>query len=127
MAKTKVLSVRVPDDVMFAVDDLCKRSGKNRSQWLSDVVANSHVEFTMNTGGSIQTRTIPKEIESLLIAAGVTVIGIGAYSMIGNYLEQDVDAVGKRRFSEAEVEVISISLAVMIAMLGMGAINSLVK
>ena len=126
--KTQVLSTRVPVDVMSAIDELCKSRGVNRSQWLTETVAKQRSDnFTMAKGGTIQARIIPLEIENMLIAAGVTTVGILSFNVIGNLLAKEVDEEGKQKFTQEEIEVASVIAALAIAMLGYGAFKALTK
>ena len=125
--KTQVLSTRVPVEVMTAIDDICKKTGVNRSQWLTTTVSVQQSDYFLKKGGSIQTRTIPKEVQNMLATAGTATVGILAYNVIGSMLEKSVDENGKPKFTDGEVEFISIITALGIAMAGYGAIKALMQ
>jgi hypothetical protein len=123
--KTQVLSTRVPVDVMSAIDELCKQNNVNRSQWLTETVAKQRSDSFMAKGGTIQARTIPLELENMLIAAGVTTVGILSFNVIGNFLTKEVDEDGKQKFTQGEIEIASVVSALAIAMLGYGVFKAL--
>ena len=125
--KTQVLSTRVPVEVMTAIDDLCKKTGVNRSQWLTTTVSTQQSDYFLKKGGSIQARTIPKEVQNMLATAGTATVGILAYNVIGSMLKKSVDENGKPKFTDGEVEFISIITALGIAMAGYGAIKALMQ
>jgi len=125
---TATLSARVPLDVLATCDKLASAQGLNRSQWLTNVVATqntSHLSF--ENGGVIQTRAIPKEIADMLTAGGVAIVGIGAYSLVGNMLEKAVDENGKPKFTDGEVTFISVMVGVAIAMGSYGVFKKLTE
>lgn len=125
--KTQVLSTRVPVDVMSAIDELCKQNNVNRSQWLTETVAKQRSDNFMAKGGTIQARTIPLELENMLIAAGVTTVGILSFNVIGNLLAKEVDEEGKQKFTQGEIEIASVVSALAIAMLGYGVFKALAR
>ena len=122
---TKVLSTRIPVDVMTAIDSICKEQGVNRSQWLTTTVVTHQSNDFYKDGGALQARTIPKEIQDLLIAGGVSTAGIFTYSLVNKALERQVDENGKPKFTHAEIEFISIVTGVAIAVAGFGLVKAL--
>ena len=125
---TATLSARVPLEVLATCDKLASAQGLNRSQWLTNVVATQNTSaLVLESGGSIQTRAIPKEIQDMLTAGGVAVVGIGAYSIVGNMLEKAVDENGKPKFTDGEVTFISVMVGVAIAMGGYGLFKKLTE
>lgn len=122
--KTAVLSARVPVDVMSTIDKMCQSNQITRSQWLIGYVASQQADAFYLKGGSIQTRTIPKDVENLLIAAGTTTVGIVSYNIISNLLEKEEDN-GIPRFKQGEVQFISLVTSLAIAMVGFGMLKSL--
>lgn len=125
--KTQVLSTRVPVDVMNTIDSLAEKEGVNRSQWLTRVVAEKKSDQLFQSGGQLQTRTIPLEVQEMLTAAGVATVGILGYNVIGKLMTDAKDKDGKPMFSDAEVDFISIILAVGLSMAGYGVIKSLMR
>jgi hypothetical protein len=125
--KSQVLSTRVPVDVMNTIDSICKQQGVNRSQWLTTTVSEMQSNNFLKEGGQLQTRTMPLELQNLLLTAGVTTVGILSYNLVGNAVAKVVDKDGKFRFSNGEVEFISIITAVAIALAGFGMVKSLIN
>lgn len=126
-ASTKVLSARIPVDVMATIDTICKNKGQTRSQFVTSMVAEQQSNNFYEKGGSIQTRTIPKELQEILIGAGVATIGIGTYSLLNKTLATVVDEDGNSKFTSGEIEFISIASALTIALAGHGLIRALIK
>jgi hypothetical protein len=81
----------------------------------------------LKKGGQLQTRTMPLELQNLLLTAGVTTVGILSYNVVGNALANAVDKDGKFKFTNGEVEFISIITAVAIALAGFGMVKSLIN
>ena len=125
--ESKVLSARVPVDVLSAIDSICIQRGINRTQWLSTAVVAQQSNNFYSEGGQIQARIIPKEIQEMLVTAGVVTGGILCYNVIGKILSKQVNTEGKPMFTEGEVELISIVTSVAIAMAGFGALKHLTK
>lgn len=123
--KTGTLSARVTVDTMFAIDEICEKQGITRSQWVTTAIVEQKANEFMLLGGQIQARTIPLELQELLTAAGVATTGILAYTVIGKYLEKTLDKDGNPKFSEAEIQIISIISSLAIAMAGFGVIKAL--
>ena len=118
---TKVLSARIPADVMTAIDEMAKSSGMNRSQWVTNVVASAKVDnFKMSTGNVIQLKPIPDDIEQLLIAGGVAVVGIGSYSLMTDFLEKQRKPDGTPLYDEGEIKFIGAMVGIALAMVGFG-------
>lgn len=122
-----VLSTRIPSDVMSTIDDICKQQGVNRSQWLTTMVVSKQSNELMKKGGTVQARTIPIEIQDLLTAGGVTVVGILSYNLVGSALTKAVDKDGNSKFTHGEIQFISTITALAIAMAGYGVIKQLTK
>lgn len=125
--KSKILSARVPVDTISAIDQLCLKENISRSQWLTTMVAEHNTNNFYKEGGTIQARMIPKEMEDILIAAGVATTGILSFNLISKALSNAVDENGKAKFSDGEVAFISTVSALAIAMAGFGIVKSLVK
>lgn len=125
--ETAVMSARVPIDVMSTIDSLAKDNGVSRSQFLTSMVATQQCNKLYKQGGAIQARTIPLEIQNLLTAAGVSVAGILGYSLISNALEKQVDKDKNPKFTDNEIEFVSIITALAIALSGYGLIKALTK
>ena len=123
--KSQVISTRVPVDVLSTIDSICQREGLNRSQWLTGMVAEHQSNHFLKEGGTIQTRFIPKEVEQLLYGAGMTVTGILLYNLVANVMAKATDENGKLKFSNGEVEFVSVITAVAAALAGFGVIKAL--
>lgn len=118
---TKVLSARIPVDVMNAIDEMAKSSGMNRSQWVTNVVANAKVnDFKMSTGNVIQIKPVPDDVEQLLVAGGVAVVGIGSYSLMTDYLEKQRKPDGTALYSADEIKFIGAMVGIAISMVSFG-------
>ena len=118
---TKVLSARIPVDVMNAIDEMAKSSGMNRSQWVTNVVANTKVnDFRMSTGNVIQIKPVPDDIEQLLVAGGVAVVGIGSYSLMTDYLEKQRKPDGTALYNADEIKFIGAMVGIAISMVSFG-------
>lgn len=118
---TKVLSARIPVDVMNAIDEMAKSSGMNRSQWVTNVVANAKVnDFRMSTGNVIQIKPVPDDIEQLLVAGGVAVVGIGSYSLMTDYLEKQRKPDGTALYNADEIKFIGAMVGIAISMVSFG-------
>lgn len=118
---TKVLSARIPVDVMNAIDEMAKSSGMNRSQWVTNVVANAKVnDFKMSTGNVIQIKPVPDDIEQLLVAGGVAAVGIGGYSLMTDYLEKQRKPDGAALYNEDEIKFIGAMVGIAISMVSFG-------
>lgn len=124
---SKVLSARVPVDVMTTIDELCSKQGVSRSQWLTTVVSEQKTSDFYKDGGVIQSRMIPKEMQDILVTAGVATVGILSFNLVNKALLKAVDENGKPKFSEGEVAFISTVTALAIAMTGFGIVKSLVN
>jgi hypothetical protein len=122
--KSSVLSARVPVDVMSTIDKICESKQISRSEWVTSAVVAQQADAFYSKGGSIQTRTIPKEVENLLLAAGTTTVGILSYNIISNLLEKEVDN-GIPKYNQGEVQFISLVTSLAIAMVGFGMMKSL--
>ena len=125
--QTKTLSARVPVDVIATVDELCKQRGVNRSQWLSTTIAEQQSNDFLKKGGQLQARTMPVELQNMLTAAGVTTVGILSYSLIGEALTKAKDINGNNKFSQGEIQFISLVTGLAIAMAGYGLIKNLIQ
>jgi len=118
---TKVLSARIPVDVMTAIDEMAKSAGMNRSQWVTNVVATAKVnDFSVSTGGVIQVKAIPDDIEQLLVAGGVAVVGIGSYSLMTDYLEKQRKPDGTALYNADEIKFIGAMVGIAISMVSFG-------
>ncbi len=118
---TKVLSARIPVDVMTAIDEMAKSAGMNRSQWVTNVVATAKVnDFSVSTGGVIQVKAIPDDIEQLLVAGGVAVVGIGSYSLMADYLEKQRKPDGTALYNADEIKFIGAMVGIAISMVSFG-------
>ena len=118
---TKVLSARIPVDVMTAIDEMAKSAGMNRSQWVTNVVATAKVnDFSVSTGGVIQVKAIPYDIEQLLVAGGVAVVGIGSYSLMTDYLEKQRKPDGTALYNSDEIKFIGAMVGIAISMVSFG-------
>lgn len=118
---TKVLSARIPVDVMTAIDEMAKSAGMNRSQWVTNVVATAKVnDFSVSTGGVIQVKAIPDDIEQLLVAGGVAVVGIGSYSLMTDYLEKQRKPDGTTLYNADEIKFIGAMVGIAISMVSFG-------
>ena len=118
---TKVLSARIPVDVMTAIDEMAKSSGMNRSQWVTNVVATAKInDFKMSAGNVIQIKPVPEDIEQLLVAGGVAVVGIGSYSLMTDYLEKQRKPDGTALYNSDEIKFIGAMVGIAISMVSFG-------
>ena len=118
---TKVLSARIPVDVMTAIDEMAKSSGMNRSQWVTNVVATAKInDFKMSAGNVIQIKPVPEDIEQLLVAGGVAVVGIGSYSLMTDYLEKQRKPDGTALYNADEIKFIGAMVGIAISMVSFG-------
>jgi hypothetical protein len=130
MAKTtSVLSARVNSEVLSHLDLLASKEGKNRSQMLTSLICLQQGNtLKLTDGGKLKVRTIPKEVEDMLVAGGVAVVGIGAYNLVYNMLDNAVDnEFGGKKFTKNECQFISVMVGVAIAMGGFGVYKALTK
>ena len=125
--QTTVISARVPVDVMSSINSICKQKGVNRSQWLTEMVATEQSNNFFKEGGTIQARSIPKELEDMLIAGGVGLVGILSYNIVVDQLRKARNEEGKPKFTENEITFIGTMIGVAIAMGGYGIFKALVS
>jgi len=123
--KSQVLSTRVPSEVINTIDDICKNTGVNRSQWLAATVAAQQSNRFIEKSGTMQARTMPLELQNMLTAAGVATVGILSYNLVNTALADAKKEDGTMRFSHNETQFISIITALGIAMAGYGLIKTL--
>lgn len=122
---TQVLSVRIQKNTLQHIDKLCKQNGISRSQWVADTITKQHSDIIitkLKKGGGIQKSivddTMPEEIQSLLLGAGIVTLGAIVYDIVNTLLKDEKDYNGNPRFTDNERKMINIAL---VAALGMSA------
>ena len=134
MAATIPISCRVSPDFVAFIDKSAAELGVNRSQYLQDVLCKqATIPVSFASGGTLnisQTKSVqvPDELKNMLIAGGVAVVGIGAYSFIYNAMSTQIDEnTGQSKFTKGECEFISLMCGVAIAMGGYGVYKAFTK
>lgn len=125
ITKSAYLNTRITPEVSATIDKVCKERGINRSQFVTHLVAENEANHFKMGGEVMQTRMIPLEIQDLLEKAGVAVVGILCYNLIGSAMERAVNGEGKPKFTNTEIEVVSVLVAVSLSLTGYGIVKSL--
>jgi uncharacterized Zn finger protein len=130
-APSAVLSARVPTEIIREIDRICKKQGISRSQWLTATLAKdkSNEVMKMSKGGKLQLQayTMPVDIQNMLAGLGLLTAGITLYSITKDVLTNARDESGRPKFTQGQVDAISVSTLMVLALVGAGVFNTILN
>lgn len=129
---TSVLSARVPDEVIKEIDRACKRQGISRSQWIIQTLASDKGKEVMKLtkGGKlkpVQSEMMPVDLQNTLAGLGILTVGVTMFSIVRELLTTSKNEDGTPKFTHQQVEFITLSTIVILAIAGIGAFDALMK
>lgn len=123
MAKTVVISARVPVDIANMIKQSCKSNNMTTSKFLQNMVENPSTSIKKANGGNIiiaDNIQLPEIVKGLLSTAGGLGAGTIVYKVLQAYLPKDY-------FNKDQIDGISISAAIASGFIGFIAVDKLIK
>lgn len=122
MSNSKVLSVRLPEEVVNTLDSQAKDLGLNRSQFIIHNLVDREVIRTNKSTNQVsvfeESFPLPSAVHDLLATTGGTIAGITSYRFVKDLMERQHDENGNSRYTEGQIEFASFVAALGIAIAG---------
>lgn len=123
--KTKVLSTRIPINVMKELEELCADRGISRSDWLCEKIGVDRVPAIAERPNPPED--IPEDVSHFLRGTGATIAGIASYNFVYKAMASSMQDNGLQRFTPEESQVAAIASSVIIGLVAYGAFDSIIK
>lgn len=123
MAKTVVISARVPVDIANMIKKSCKANNITTSKYLQNMAENPYTSIKKANGGNVVIANnveMPDVIKGLLSTAGGLGAGTIVYQLLQTYLPKDY-------FTQDQIDGISIGGAIAGGFVGFIAVDKLIE
>lgn len=129
MSTTKVLSIRLPNEVANTLDNNAKELGLNRSQFIVNNLIDREVvranKSTEQVSVFEDSFPLPEPVHEMLAATGGTIAGIGAFRFVKNLMQKQTDEFGNSRYTDQQIEFASFVAALGVGIAGTKLIKDL--
>lgn len=123
MAKTVVISARVPVDIANMIKQSCKANNMTTSKFLQNMVENPSTSIKKANGGNViiaDNVQLPDVVKGLLSTTGGLGAGTIVYKILQAYLPKDY-------FTQDQIDGISIGGAIAGGFVGFIAVDKLIE
>lgn len=123
--KTKVLSVRVPADVIDHLDNYCDANNITRSKFLTERLVDRSNPTQLSLSDKVES--MPEEVYTLISASGATVVGVATYKQVYSAMLSSVDEFGNKRYTPDQAQFAAIFASVGVGIAGFNIFASLLS